>query len=234
VDIKYIKRIKRGKDKMGKISTKIYLKAAVLTFLVFISGVLIGLYLDEKRVSFIKSRMDELEISFSNLALEEEFYRSVAINKETLCPIYISKANDLAVQAGKMGSYLETFREVSRFSRGEIEKLKDKYFVLNLHLWLYIRKLREECNYNATTILFFYTSVRGCEDCISQGIVLDRLKKSEPEKYMIFAIDVDSKLGIVDALKTYFNVTKVPTLVINERHKLEGFVSKKELEEMTR
>jgi predicted DsbA family dithiol-disulfide isomerase len=51
---------------------------------------------------------------------------------------------------------------------------------------------------------------------------------------MIFAIDVDSKLGIVNALKVYFNVTQVPTLIINEKQKLEGFVSKQDLEEITK
>jgi thiol-disulfide isomerase/thioredoxin len=219
---------------MGKISTRIYLKAALLTIAVFITGVAIGWYLDETRVYFVKSKIDELEISFSNLALEEEFYRSVATDSKTLCNIYISKANELALQAGKLGSYLESFREISKFGLHNIESLKDKYFILNLQLWLYMRKLREECNYNVTTILLFYTSVKKCDDCIAQGIVLDQLKKKDPNKYMIFAIDADSKLGIVNALKVYFNVTQVPTLIINEKRKLEGFVSKQELEEITK
>ena len=229
-----MERNKRGENKMGKVRLHIYLKAALLTFLVFISGVVIGWYLDETRVSFVKSKIDELEISFSNLALEEEFYRSIATNKNTICNIYISKANDLALQAGKLGSYLESFREISKFSLHNIEILKDKYFILNLKLWLYMRKLREDCNYNTTTILFFYTSMERCEDCAAQGIVLDQLKKSDPEKYMIFAIDVDSKLGIVNTLKVYFNVTKVPTLIINEKQKIEGFISRQELEKLTK
>lgn len=218
---------------MGKVRTHIYLKAALLTLLVFVSGIAVGWYLDETRVSFVKSKIDELEVSFSNLALEEEFYRSVVTDSKILCNIYISKANDLALQAGKLGSYLESFREISKFSLHNIESLKDRYFILNLQLWLYMRKLREGCNYNATTILFFYTSVNKCDDCIAQGIVLDQLKKKDPNKYMIFAIDVDSKLGIVNALKVYFNVTQVPTLIVNERQKLEGFVPKQELEEIS-
>jgi thiol-disulfide isomerase/thioredoxin len=219
---------------MGKISTRIYLKAALLTIAVFITGVAIGWYLDETRVYFVKSKIDELEISFSNLALEEEFYRSVATDSKTLCNIYISKANELALQAGKLGSYLESFREISKFGLHNIESLKDRYFILNLQLWLYMRKLREECNYNATTILFFYTSLKKCDDCIAQGIVLDQLKKKDPNKYMIFAIDADSKLGIVNALRVYFNTTKLPTIIINEKLKLEGFVSKQELEELAK
>ena len=219
---------------MGKISVKIYVKAAILTAMVFIAGIAIGWYLDESRISFVQSKLDELQISFSNLALEEEFYNVMKFDKDSLCRIYIQKANELALQAGKLGSYLETFREVNRFSLYDIEKLKEKYFVLNLQLWLYMKRLREECDYNATTILFFYTSAQRCNDCIAQGIVLDQLKKKMPEKYMIFALDVDSKLGIVNAIKTYFNVTTVPTIIINEKEKIEGFVSKEDLEEMTK
>ena len=217
---------------MGKVSVKIYLKAAFLTAIVFTVGVAIGFYLDESRISFIQSKLDELQISFSNLALEEEFYKVANFDNSTLCKIYIKKANDLAFQAGKLGSYLENFREVSRFSLSNIETLKDKYFLLNLQLWLYIKKLREECSYNATTILFFYTSTKKCDDCIAQGIVLDQLKRKDPEKYMIFSLDIDSNLGIIDSLKTYFDVKSVPTVIINEKEKFEGFVSRGDLEKI--
>jgi len=100
---------------------------------------------------------------------------------------------------------------------------------MNLQLWLYFRDLREKCNHNVTTILFFYTSQQKCDDCVAEGIVLSRIKKQDPEKYMIFALDKDSKLGIVSTLLSYFNVTQVPTMIINEKVKLEGFYSEEEL-----
>ncbi|MGC9059286.1 MAG: thioredoxin family protein [Candidatus Aenigmatarchaeota archaeon] len=219
---------------MGKISLNIYIKAALLTALVFIAGIAVGWYLDSQRIVFLQSKIDELQISMSNLALEESFYKSVDMDRKTLCEIYTSKANEISVEAGKLGSYLESFKEISKFNVKEIEILKDKYFVSNLQLWLYMRRLREECNYSAVTILYFYTSVSKCEDCMAQGIVLDRLKKENPEKYMIFALDIDSNLGIVKALTKYFNVTSVPTVIINEKVKMEGFSSKEKIEEVVK
>ncbi|MEM0333597.1 MAG: hypothetical protein QXX30_04040 [Candidatus Aenigmatarchaeota archaeon] len=216
---------------MGKIDTKIYLKAALLTILVFVVGIGIGIYLDSIRIGFFASKLEEFQIDFSNLMLEELFFKSFEIENEKICEIYNEKTTKLAEEAGKLGSYLETFKETTKLKSYDLEILKQKYFLTNLQLWLHMKNLREKCNYNVTTILFFYTSLYRCDDCIAQGIILSRLKKQNPEKYMIFAIDADSKLGIVSTLKQYFSVNYLPTIIINEKVKLEGFYSEEKLKE---
>ncbi|MEM5815284.1 MAG: hypothetical protein QXD89_02240 [Candidatus Aenigmatarchaeota archaeon] len=208
---------------MGKIDTKIYLKAALLTFLVFLTGIIIGWYLDENRIRFFSFKLEELQIDFSNLILEQTLYRSFNFSKEELCFFYKEKTPKLAEEAGKLGNYLEGFRETTKFKLEELELLKNKYFITNLQLWIYIKDLREKCGYNVTTILFFYTSKERCNDCIAQGIVLNRYKRENPDKFMIFALDSDSKIGIISTLKYYFNITVLPTTIINEKVKLEGF-----------
>jgi hypothetical protein len=218
---------------MGKVSLNVYIKAAILTALVFISGIAIGWYLDSQRVVFLQSQIDKLQISLSSLALEETFYNSINMNKEMLCEVYVSKANEVSIEAGKLGSYLEGFREITKFNAHEFEILKNKYFISNLQFWLYMRRLREECNYSVITILYFY-NVKNCEDCAAQGIALTSLKRGDPEKYMIFALDIDSDLGIVKTLVKYFNVTKAPTIIINEKIKLEGFVPKEKIKDVVK
>lgn len=214
---------------MGKIDTKIYLKAALLTLLVFSIGIGIGIYLDSLRLNFFSNKLEEFQIDYSNLLLEELFFKSFDFDEKRICEIYIEKTNKLAEEAGKLGSYIESFKETTKLRAGEFEILKQKYFLTNLHLWLHMRNLREKCNYNVTTILFFYTSLGRCEDCIAQGAILSRIKKRNPEKYMIFAVDVDSNLGIISTLLQYFKVVKTPTMIINEVVKLEGFYSEEEL-----
>lgn len=214
---------------MGKIDIKIYIKAAFFTLIVFSVGIGIGIYLDSLRISFFASKFEEFQIDFSNLILEEMFFKSILAEEDRLCSIYNEKTTKLAEKAGKLGSYLESLREATKLKSYEFEILKQKYFLSNLQLWLHMIGLREKCNYNVTTILFFYTSLSKCDDCIAQGIILSRLKKQNPDYYMIFAVDVDSKLGIVSTLKQYFNITQVPAVVINENIKLEGFHSEERL-----
>jgi hypothetical protein len=211
---------------MGKISFKIYLVAGILTVLVFSSGILVGWVLDQNRLTTIQSQIDDLQINLQNLDLENSFYSSVE-NKST-CLLYITKAESLSKQTDELASRLNTFEDTNQFQLNSLNLLKKRYTLLNLGFWLQLVNLKKNCNYNATTILYFYPT-KICDECVAQAIILDSLKKEMPEKLMIFAVDADLNLGIVDLLKKTYNITSFPTLVINEKDKIENFAGKEVL-----
>ena len=91
-----------------------------------------------------------------------------------------------------------------------------------------ILNLKKNCDYNTTTTLYFY-KINNCDECVAQGFVLDSLKRTYQSGIMIFAIDKDTDLGIVNTLKTSYNTTTFPFLVINENVTLSGFRDEKNL-----
>jgi len=214
---------------MGKISFKLYLVAAALTIVVFSSGILFGWILDSNRVSDVQSQIDDLAISFQNLDLENSIYQAFG-NETFTCSIYSSRAESLSKQTDQLAEELNSFREVNEFQLSKLDFFKKKYTVMNLQFWLQLVNLKKNCDYNSTTVLYFYTT-KPCDECAAQGIVLDALKRKSPERLMIFAIDSDLDLGVVALLKTKYNVTRIPTLVINENIKIEGFASQSALKE---
>jgi len=214
---------------MGKINFRLYFIAAVLTAVVFSTGIFIGWLLDSNRVTNVQSQIDDLAVNFQNLDLENSIYQ-IFSNETFVCSIYTTKAESLSKQTDQLAEELNSFKEMNQFQLTKLDFFKKRYTLMNLGFWLQLVNLKKNCDYNSTTILYFYTT-KPCDDCAAQGIVLDKLKRESPEKIMIFAIDSDLDLGVVNLLKTRYNITKVPTLVINEKNKIEGFVSQNKIEE---
>ena len=93
---------------------------------------------------------------------------------------------------------------------------------------LFLDRMKTECNRtNFVTVLYFYSNDK-CDDCNKQGLVLNVIKQTYQQDVMIFAIDSDSRLNVVDLLKKTYQVETVPSLVVDGK-KYDGLVSVEEL-----
>jgi hypothetical protein len=215
---------------MGKISTKIYIIAGILTLLIFIGGVAIGWVLDYNRVSIVQSQIDALQMDFQNLQLENSFAQTVGDN--STCSLYSSKAASLSAQTDQLASELNRFSNINQFQAQTLTSLKERYTLLNLEFWLQLTNLQKACGYNATTFLYFYAGTPNspCDDCIAQGLVFDLLKRHAPDRVMIFATDTNLDLGIVRSMVQTWNITSVPSIVVDGKYVLRGFTNQTTLQ----
>ena len=219
---------------MGKISTRVYIIAGILTLLVFLGGVSLGWYLDYNRVSVVQSQIDNLQLDFQNLQLENSF--ALAVGGNSTCSLYASKAVSLSAQTDKLANELNSFSNINQFQTGALNNLKKRYTLLNLEFWTQLTNLQKTCGYNATTLVYFYTAEpnRQCDECVAQGLVLDSLKKQAPDRVMVFAIDYNLDLGIVKTLRAAYNITQVPSIVVDGKQVIKGFADKATLENYLR
>ena len=85
-----------------------------------------------------------------------------------------------------------------------------------------LRKLKGDCNLDYDLILFFYDL--SDTDSKRQGYVLDALSENKTYDFRIFSLDRSfSEDPLLEVVKTYYNITMSPTLVINE-NKTDGFI----------
>lgn len=210
---------------MGKINPKIYIYSGIITAMIFVLGVSIGFVLDEGRVSLIQSNLDDLKLEYENLRIQEDIYRTL---NEDSCPLYRDRFVSLDQKASDLSEKFNSFTDINQFQQDKLSDLKNTYTLTNIDLWLQAVKLKTNCNYNITTVLYFY-SIGDCEECIAQGIVLDDLKMENPKNLMIFAIDYNTKLNVVDLLKENFNITNVPYMIVDETESYDGFVNRANL-----
>jgi len=208
------------KVKNRKIHWKYYSIAAAFAILLFFSGLLLGMIIELKKISYLEEKFKELEISRIDNEVENLLASYFNISS---CEIFKYRIEKIIPLVAKFGDEVELYEATKKINTKEYENLKKKYTLLNIRYWIFVEKLKETCHYNFTTILYFYSN-KNCKDCEMQGYVLSYIKKKYPQKVMIFAIDGNMNLETVKMLKNIYNVTEYPTLVING-HVLKGFQS---------
>jgi hypothetical protein len=115
-----------------------------------------------------------------------------------------------------------------KISDEEFRNLKRDYILSEIRYWILTSQAEKICKKNLVSVLYFY-SIRGCEGCIDQGIILDSIKTELKDNILIFSFDADFEdEPMLDILKEGYNITKLPAVVLEGR-KFEGVVSKAEL-----
>ena len=93
-----------------------------------------------------------------------------------------------------------------------------------------VKKINEECGEEEDIIIYFYSNLGDCGTCDLQGNVLTYLLNSR-NKLSVYAFDVNIDNTALNILKKRFNITTVPTLIVNNE-KYEGYIKLRELEKM--
>ena len=70
--------------------------------------------------------------------------------------------------------------------------------------------------------MYFYTNKKDDEKgdfkiSEEQGFILDDLYKRYPNQIVIFSFDINTDNPALNSLKEVYNITKVPTLVVNDQ-----------------
>ncbi|MCK4428827.1 MAG: thioredoxin family protein, partial [Candidatus Aenigmarchaeota archaeon] len=147
------------------------------------------------------------------------------------CVLLQEYMNEIAPNLEKLAwrtDYYERSADRKRFSEEEYVKIKKNYMLLLVNYWLIAKKLESTCGDNTPKLIYFYSNKK-CDDCKAQGIILDSVKK-EHEEIMVFSMDKDIDLSTIRLIAGIYNVTEVPSLVINDET-YNGFMNKKEVEE---
>ncbi|RLG12744.1 hypothetical protein DRN73_01715 [Candidatus Pacearchaeota archaeon] len=107
-----------------------------------------------------------------------------------------------------------------RFGKKDSRVLEKKRLYSDLelmHLDL-IKKFNINCNSNFTTLLFFYSNEeRFIDESENTAFILSSFKSKNPSKIMIYSFDYDLDYDSVNELKLKYNISFVPSVLINEK-----------------
>ena len=192
-----------------------------LAVLIFVSGIYLGNLITEGKASDIANIEKQARLELENIIVES------MILEENPCvnPTILSeKLNDLGAKL----TYLEA--EYSK-SDPRILELKEPYTLFEVRHYLEMKKMIEECNYNYTLVLFFYSNSQENEGISEeQGFVLDYLRKKFGN-VKIYSFDADLDTGVIQTLKKINNITVIPSTVIDGKV-YAGFHDKEEMEKV--
>lgn len=205
---------------------KILLVSFSITILVFIAGLLLGLSLDDTKVSDLINNLNQNELNRESYLVEQEFIQTVGGN---LCDLSSPRIKGLSNELADLGQLLTSYEKTSLLRNSEYTYLKTKYFLLEIRTFALFTNLKKECNYDLNTIIYFYD--QGEQESLNQGYIIDSLVESQDNLH-IFSFDRNFNEPTLDALKLHYNITKSPAIIINNEIKKEGLTNLDELKEI--
>ncbi len=223
------------KKKTKKINFIIFL--FIISLILYFSGVMSGLYANKiithkvnLEINEIKKTLDDYAVNLKDLQLQDLFI-NYYINKDKCKFLNIYTAQvypQLNYYWNVLPKRIEKYDKKTKLSN-EYLSLKKEYTRLMLKLWVLTSENYYDCkNKNFIPILYFYTA--NCSNCLKQGEEFDKFKKNvKNQTVIVFPIDANFKDDGVYLLKQYYNLSKYPATIINNKVYQEQILTSKDL-----
>ena len=211
-----------------KVSKEKYVLAGVITLTIFAFGVILGFVIDDWRIDNIERENKEQEVNYMSLQFQYLFLSSLQ-DENVSCPVIHTALDQAVRQLSRSLDEFQSYRKDTTINTEDYLLVGRRYLIDNLRYWFLATRSKSSCNIDLVNILYFYSS-KFCSNCPDQGTILTYFKKLYGEAVLVFPIDIDleSSESLITILKTRYNVTTYPTLVIFDE-KYEGLLSKDEL-----
>ncbi|MBM3233248.1 MAG: hypothetical protein FJY98_01645 [Candidatus Liptonbacteria bacterium] len=164
-------------------------------------------------------------ISYERNARESEVIRSYITDlngyfKEQSCSDQL--IFDASLKLDNVGNRIDLLEKRFGKSDQRVVTQKKQYAELQHTHYLIIQRLNKYCGAKFITVLYFYTQAKEESDANEQAsFILNAFKQESPERIMIYAFDSSIGSGIVGNLKTWYNITSTPSVLVNQENKID-------------
>ena len=194
----------------------VFWQAFFVTFLVFLVGLVLGVYLEQ-------IRSDNFSVAFYDS--EVSLYDSFALGKLiegnfTSCENLKEASINFADKIYSEARDLERYDEKSKLTES-IKSVHRKYDLLRTILWINLIDLKSKCG-EINTIVYLYVYDTENIETKSNQIVWERIlseaKEKEGNDAILIPIAVDQKIESLDFLIEEYKIEKFPAVLINEKN----------------
>ena len=215
----------------------VFFESLILTILILIIGFSLGLAIESYRTNKIVNSYKDYEIEALDLKLQNYYYQ---IMDESSCDEAIKQNFDFADDLYLRGLELEKYEEANQLTE-DIFREKKRYVLLKTELWLNSILLKEKCGNAFGTVVYLYSgdpanNVRVAQQKVLSN-VLKTIKEEKGNKIILLPIAGDLELykdgpnlGAIELQKRIYNITNLPSIIINEDVVLEGFQTVEKIE----
>tara|TARA_Y100000310_G_C20704257_1_gene833401 strand:- start:2991 stop:3641 length:651 start_codon:yes stop_codon:yes gene_type:complete len=193
-----------------------FLTALIVALIIFWSGILIGIFFEDSRVAEITKFYSDSETSISDFELSSELIFSSNIS----CELLSKEGRIFADRIYKEAKKLENYDDANKIT-DRVVHLHKRYDLLRTLLWKNIIKNKKDCEDSVDTIIYFYKYLTkdigkiSTQDIMSNYLI--KIKKGNPEIILI-PIATDTGIVSIEILQEIYNVTEVPSILINEKY----------------
>lgn len=198
--------------------------ALIISTALFLSGVALGWFLNEAKISILEESLVDTKRDVENFQLQILLLDN--LGKNITCPFLEEQIKNLDEKAFELGSKLESASKENT-GKEDYMRVKSEYSRLLVTYWSLAGKMKKLCEHeNFVSVLYFFS--KNCAICDDQSFVLTHLKTKLNEKFLVFTLDADFNEPVINILKKYYNIEEYPTIIL-EGNKLEGLQSRDDI-----
>jgi len=201
---------------------KKYLIVFLITLFIFATAFYVSNNLNNDKLEEIRKIEDSIAIDI--LSLETQFDLFEQLSCDNITDSILSK------ELGELASRIEYGEKNFDSLSEELVGLKKYYSLLQIKDFLLMQKVRERCDLNIESIIYFYGR-EDCDDCRKQGYVLTDVRQDFPE-LRVYSFDYYLDVSAIEAIKSIYKINEdLPALIINGKT-YKGFQDRAEIEEI--
>ena len=201
---------------MLKSKKHVFWEALVMTCVIFIFGLLVGLWVEESRFNSVEDYYARSEISVADMIVLQELSKIKEYDCDALIKANINFANKIYQEA----VLLEEYESASRIT-GNLILSHTKYDLLRAFVWSNTLDIFNKCEKKFVPVVYLYEyNTDDLEQKAKQRVwsnILYDVKQKYADKIILLPIAVNMNLTSVDVLIEYFDIQSYPSVVIGDK-----------------
>jgi len=203
---------------MGKKSS--FWQALIIALIVFWTGILIGIFFEDSRIAEITAFYSDSETAISDF----EMASNLIFNENLNCEKLNDEAKIFADRIYKEAKKLEQYDNSNKITDRALH-LHKRYDLLRTMLWQKIIENKKRCESSTNTVVYLYeyltTNIGEVSTQKTMSNYLTEIKNKNPDIILI-PIATDTGILSLEILQEIYNITDSPTIIINEKHKIQS------------
>jgi hypothetical protein len=197
----------------------LFLYALILTFIIFNVGIFMGYKLEASRLNKINDLYASSEIMLLDQRIQSEILNMDDFNCEILTKENIAFADKIFEEALQ----IQRFEDANRITTDVIQAHR-RFDLLRTLFWMNSIKIKEKCKSEYHNVVYFYrynnpSLEQVAEQRFFSNLLLE-LKGKYGDKLMLIPIAADNDISSISILLDKYNVTELPTILIDEKTKI--------------
>lgn len=205
-----------------------FAEALFVSILIFGIGFLLGMWLENYRVSKVDLLYELSEINLLDIKSQEQFLEL------TTCEEAVNELIDFANRIYDEAKLLDKYESASTINENLVIRSK-KYSLLRATLFISTIKTKQRCSSTYDVVTYFYKYYNNTLEERSRQKVfsnyLTELKLSrDADALILIPIAGDLDLVSINTIRKKYNITELPTVLVNEELKITEIEDLKKIE----
>ncbi len=205
----------------------LFLEALLVATFIFCFGLLVGIFIENARVNLTEQSYAQLETEI----LDAKILSSLIEGSE--CQLAIQENINFADRVFWEARLLDKYEQANEITQA-IKAQHKKYDLLRAIIWMNSIEIKNRCNADYHNLVYLYeyenpSLNKKAQQQAMSNILID-IKQEKQNKVLLISIAGDINSPSIDLIKQKYNITILPTIIIDEKYKITELASAQELE----